>query len=300
MTKETVKRSWRIIKRKKWPIILAVLIIVSLILAPILYSVNQNRVRFSAKNPISLNDYYVKKTDRDKINLIADKGFSCQAPENTIPAIKKAEEYGFTQIKIDVRLTQDGVWVLCDDSKVNNMTDKNGSVSSYTYYDLITLNINNGAKHKEYSNLKIPTLEQALKACLDCNISPLINIKDYDDDGIKKLLELIDVNGFSKSCSISSSDKKLLETIHKKNNKIKLYSLIKKLDNDEINYAINNPETGLLIDIRKDNVSSKKLKKIVGNKNPIICYIPNDKKIIDKVFKTGVTDYLTDRIYEKK
>ena len=112
MNKESVKRSFRIIKRKKWPIVLAVIILIAAISAPLISTAAASRKRYTAKSPISLSEAFIKKTDRDKIHLIAHRGYSCQAPENTIPAIKKAAEYGFDTVEIDVRLTADGVWVV--------------------------------------------------------------------------------------------------------------------------------------------------------------------------------------------
>ena len=101
MNKEALKRSFRIIKRKKWPIVLAVLIVIAVISAPIVSNAVALHKRYTAKSPIALSSIYVKKTDQNKINLIAHRGFSCQAPENTIAAIKKAAEYGFDTVEID-------------------------------------------------------------------------------------------------------------------------------------------------------------------------------------------------------
>lgn len=299
MANETLKRNWRIIKRKKWPIVVAALLIIAIIATPIGYTLNQKRVRFSAKNPILLNSVFVKQTDRDKINLYANRGYSCQSPENTIPAIESAAKYGFESIEIDVRLTQDGVWVLMHDETVNSMTDKRGAVSGYTYYDLVTCNINNGANHREYEDLKIPTLEQAMKSCLENNIKPLIVLKNYNDDGIKKLVELIDVNGFTKSCSVASDDREMLKKLHKKNTEIRLYAVVDKLSKKEMNIALDSPEIGIIFNASQKANTKKKIQQLEKNKNPIICRTVDDSQTMKKMYGYGVTDFITNRIYEK-
>ena len=242
MNKEALKRSFRIIKRKKWPIVLAVIIVITIIAAPLVSNAVSDRKRYTAKSPIPLSSVFVKKTDQSKIKLIAHRGLSCQAPENTVASIKKAAEYGFASVEIDVRQTADGVWVLSHDADIKKMTDKSGKISSYTYYDLITANINNGANHKNYGNLKIATLDQALSACLEFNIIPMIEIKDYTADGIDTLLETIDKNGFTKSCSVISFDRSVLKTIKEKNPDIQTVDLTLKVVKPE---TANNKEAHL-------------------------------------------------------
>lgn len=298
MTKETLKRSWRIFKRKKWHIVLAVILIVALAVTPIAISIHNRTVRFSAKNPIPLSDLYVKKTDRDTIHLTADKGFSCQAPENTVPAIEKAAEYGFDSVKIDIRQTQDGVWILCRDDTVNSVTDKSGSVSGYTYFDLITCNIDNGANHGDYENLKIPTLEQALKVCLNKNLKPVIEIRAYTDDGIDRLLEIIYNNGFVRSCSLVSDDTDLLQTVHEKNETVKLFALRNKISNRDIKFSAENPYIGICFDATKSSNSEKKISQLQENNINLMCFTNDSENAIDKFHRLGVSEFIVNRIFD--
>jgi glycerophosphoryl diester phosphodiesterase len=238
------KKILRIIKIK-WVRALAVFIVAAAVLIPTGLKLKNDYQRFSAKNPIPLSDIFIKKTDREKIHLTAHRGFSCQAPENTVPAIEKAAQYGFDSIEIDVRQTQDGVWVLSHDSKVDDTTNKKGKISSYTYYDLVTCKINRGANHKDYDNLTIPTFEQALKVCLEHNIRPMIEIKDYTDDGIKNLLSIIEKNGFTQSCQIISFDRNVLNLIHDENDKIELVALINVLSKSSVKECLDYPYIGV-------------------------------------------------------
>ena len=179
-------------KRKKWPIVLFVVLIVAIIAVPVAATVAVSNNRLGEKTPIPLTDVLIKKTDREKVTLVAHRGYSAQAPENTVPAIQKAAEYGFDYVEIDIRQTKDGVWVLMHDEDIKTVCDKTGKLSSYTYYDLVACNIVRGANIDEYENLKVPTLEQALKACLEFNVKPMIEIKDYTDEGLKTLLDTVE------------------------------------------------------------------------------------------------------------
>jgi len=47
--------------------------------------------------------------------VIAHRGSSAYAPENTLPAFRLARKMGFGEIELGVGLTTDGVVVLCHD-----------------------------------------------------------------------------------------------------------------------------------------------------------------------------------------
>lgn len=299
MNKEAIKRSFRIIKRKKWPIVLAVLIVVATISAPIISNAAAEHKRFTAKNPIALSSIYVKKNDQSKIELIAHRGFSCQAPENTIAAVKKAAEYSFNTVEIDVRQTADGVWVVSHDADIKSMTDKSGKISSYTYYDLITADIDNGANNKNYGVLKIATLDQMLQACLASSIKPMIEIKDYTDEGLDALLQIIDKNGFTQSCSVISFDRTVLDKVREKNDKIKLYALVSKLDKDNLQKCLDDPTIGVSFNGHKRINNEKKIKQLQDAGVPLVCWTVDDKETMQKYYEMGITTFVTNRIYKK-
>lgn len=299
MNKEAIKRSLRIIKRKKWPIILAVLIVIAAIAAPIVSNAVTSHQRYTAKSPIALSSIYVKKTDQNKISLIAHRGFSCQAPENTVAAVKKAAEYGFDTVEIDVRQTADGVWVISHDADIKGMTDKSGKISSYTYYDLITANIDNGANYKNYGNLKIATLDQMLQVCLANNIKPMIEIKDYTDDGLDTLLQIIDKNGFTESCSVISFDRTVLGKVRERNDKIKLYALVSKLNKDNLQKCLDDPTIGVSFNGHQRINNEKKIKQLQDAGVALACWTVDDKETMQKYYDMGITTFVTNRIYKK-
>ena len=64
--------------------------------------------------------------------LIAHRGFSSKAPENTIAAFDLAIKHGFTNIELDVQLTADGKLVVIHDNLVDRTTNgKGGRKFSY-------------------------------------------------------------------------------------------------------------------------------------------------------------------------
>ena len=80
------------------------------------------------------------KIDADLKNkefeIIAHKGASGIAPENTIPAIVKALEMGVDMIEIDVQQTKDEHIIVFHDETVDRTTDGKGFVHDYTLEEL--------------------------------------------------------------------------------------------------------------------------------------------------------------------
>lgn len=295
--KEQLKRRIRILRRKKWPIILAVLLVVAVIATPIAVKIYKEHKRFSEKPIISLSSIMLVKADREKIELAAHRGFSAVAPENTIEAINKAADYGFDTVEIDVRQTQDGVWVLSHDSNVKAMTDKSGEISSYTYFDLITCNIDKGANCKDYEDLKICTLDHALKACLDGNIKPMIEIKDYTEDGLSTLLDIINKNGFTDSCSIISFDSDVLKLVRKLNPDIKLYILTEKLTDSKTEEYLKDPTIGVSFKGTVKNLNEKNIKKLLQAGVSLVSWTIDDGATLKKLYKLGITSFVSNTIY---
>lgn len=297
MNKEQLKRKLRILKRKKWPVALIAILLVAIIAVPIIAVAGINGQRLGEKTPIPLTDVLIKKTDREKVTLIAHRGYSAQAPENTIPAIQKAAEYGFDYVEIDIRQTKDGVWVLMHDEDIKTVCDKKGKLSSYTYYDLVACNVVSGANADEYENLKVPTLEQALKACLEHNVKPMIEIKDYTEEGLKTLLDTVEKYGFTKSCSIISFSRTAVEGIRALNSEVKIFKLVSKLTDEEMEKCLAAKDMGVSFNGNERKNTPEKIRQLQDAGIPLACWTIDDGETMQKWVDEGVTSFVTNKIY---
>ena len=133
------------------------------------------------------------KTENTQITLIAHRGFSSVAPENTLAAIKEAGEASFYGAEFDIRLTADGEWLVFHDDSVKHMTDGEGRITQMTADEASKLTIDSGYGLKEYPDEKVPTLEEALEECKKAGVVPVIEIKlnNNQDADYEKLAEII-------------------------------------------------------------------------------------------------------------
>ncbi|WP_145571938.1 glycerophosphodiester phosphodiesterase family protein [Yersinia bercovieri] len=101
--------------------------------------------------------------------IIAHRGGTADAPENTLPAIKKALDNGADAIWITLQLSKDNIPVLYRPSDLKELTNKSGKVSAYTAQQLaqVDANVAYDKKHnitpKPDVHIGIPTLDEVLK-----------------------------------------------------------------------------------------------------------------------------------------
>jgi glycerophosphoryl diester phosphodiesterase len=101
---------------------------------------------------------------------IAHRGASAHAPENTIPAFRRALELGADVIEMDVRLSADGHVVVIHDATVDRTTDGTGRVAELTLAELRTLDAGHayagagGEGPYRGVGTRIPTLAEVLAA----------------------------------------------------------------------------------------------------------------------------------------
>ncbi|MEV5317590.1 glycerophosphodiester phosphodiesterase [Streptomyces sp. NPDC052687] len=81
-----------------------------------------------------------------RIQVVAHRGASEEAPEHTLAAYKKAIEDGADALECDVRLTADGHLVCVHDRRVNRTSNGRGAVSALELADLAALDFGSWKK----------------------------------------------------------------------------------------------------------------------------------------------------------
>jgi glycerophosphoryl diester phosphodiesterase len=94
--------------------------------------------------------------------VIAHRGASGHAPENTLAAFKEAVALGATFIETDLQLTRDARFVAIHDDTVNRTTNGQGAVHDLTLTELRKLDAGSWFG-SEFAGERIPTLEEILE-----------------------------------------------------------------------------------------------------------------------------------------
>jgi glycerophosphoryl diester phosphodiesterase len=97
------------------------------------------------------------------------------APENSLAGLKHARNLGFQNIHFNVRLTADGIPVLASNEIICNNAAQE-SILSEVFFDQIN-SVDIGSDYgNEYIGETLPTLYQALSACIEPEIRPIIEL----------------------------------------------------------------------------------------------------------------------------
>ena len=109
--------------------------------------------------------------------LIAHRGASAVAPENTLIAVERAAELGASWVETDVRITADGGLVMIHDSTLDRTTNGSGGVAYTSLSDILALDSGSwfGAS---FSGERVPTLRQFLQCVLDCGLNLQLELKE--------------------------------------------------------------------------------------------------------------------------
>jgi glycerophosphoryl diester phosphodiesterase len=120
---------------------------------------------------------------------IAHRGFSGEAPENTLAAFKRAIEVGSDMIELDVHLSKDGEVIVIHDDTLKRTTTGNGRVADFNLQELRKLDAGFWSG-SQFRGEKIPTLKEVFELTRD-NILLHIELKE-GDLGQYNLIDLTD------------------------------------------------------------------------------------------------------------
>ena len=138
--------------------------------------------------------------------VIAHRGASGYAPENTMEAFLLAIEQGADGIELDVQLSRDGIPVVIHDETIDRVTDRTGYVKDYTLQELKELTVLKD-RFPQYSQSKIPTLKEVLEAVKSSAIQVNIELKTgiyWYPDIEKKVAEIVEETGMKEKIIYSS------------------------------------------------------------------------------------------------
>ncbi|EGL81656.1 glycerophosphoryl diester phosphodiesterase [Caldalkalibacillus thermarum TA2.A1] len=119
--------------------------------------------------------------------VIAHRGSSQLAPENTLPAIKQALRDRIEAIEIDVQMTKDGQVIVFHDEWLGRTTNGNGFVYDTLYAEIRRLDAGKWF-HPRFTGTHVPLLAEVLKLLKDHPVTLNIELKNnlIDYPGLEK------------------------------------------------------------------------------------------------------------------
>lgn len=155
--------------------------------------------------------------------VIAHRGASGDAPENTLAAFRKAQDDGVKAIELDVHLTRDDELVVCHDAKIDRTSNGKGFIREYSLKEIRQYDFGSWFG-PDFAGEHIPTLEEVLQLFQGTDTMLNIEIKNGPVfyEGIEtKLLQMLQEYHFLEQAIVASFDHTCLKKIKSMEDRVK-------------------------------------------------------------------------------
>ena len=149
--------------------------------------------------------------------MFAHRGGCSLGPENTIAAFDRGLDTGADGLELDVRLSADGVVVVCHDETLERTTDASGPVSAHTAAELSRVDAgyhftDHAGRHPfRGQGVNIPTLRDVFKRYPDIPI--IVEMKpDTEDMGLAVAAEVVAADAVERVCAAGYGSRSLAAT----------------------------------------------------------------------------------------
>lgn len=151
------------------------------------------------------------------LEIIAHRGFSAIAPENTLAAFELAIARGASSIEFDIQLSADSVPVIFHDATLDRITGVSGKVREQKLSQLQSLDAGKwfGA---EFLGEKIPTLEEALSILKNVDKFLYFDVKphcEWSDAELANFVNSLNDAGITEKCVITSFNDNFLSQVRR-------------------------------------------------------------------------------------
>ena len=146
--------------------------------------------------------------------IVAHRGYSARAPENTLAALDLALRVGAPALEFDVRATRDGVPVLFHDETLDRTTSGRGRIADLSFRELNQLDAGSWFS-AEFENERVPGLAEVLQAVSNRANRLYVELKPggLTPRQLRQVVEDLTLHGFTHNAVVMSFDWSLLEGV---------------------------------------------------------------------------------------
>ena len=149
-------------------------------------------------------------------HVIAHRGASAEAPENTLPAFERALAVGVVEVELDVQLSRDGVPVLFHDGSLDEKTSLRGRLRDHTAQELARADIGSWfdrthpGSGRRWAGTTLTTLRAVLEA-FGAKLRYHVELKDELEATPRRVIEVVTAAGQQGGVMLTSFHRVQLE-----------------------------------------------------------------------------------------
>lgn len=179
--------------------------------------------------------------------LIAHRGYSSEAPENTLPAYELAAQKGAWGVEADIRRTADGEFVCIHDDSVDRMTDGTGKIEEMTLAEIRSLTVKEGSNIASYPDTVIPTMEEYLDVCKRNGVNAVLDLKFDSVEDVAPLMERVRASGMEEMSVCLSENMEQLRKIRGCSSVVRVKYLVNEGTQVHVDEAASLSKSGLAV-----------------------------------------------------
>ena len=231
------------------------------------------------------------------LEIIAHRGFSSIAPENTLAAFEQAIARGASSIEFDIQLSADSVPVIFHDATLERITGVSGKVRDKNLSQLQTLDAGKwfGA---EFLGQKIPTLKEALSILKNIDKFLYFDVKphcEWSDSEVASFVNTLNDAGIKEKCVITSFSDRFLGQVRRLSDGLAIGHIVANLEayKTQLVKAV----------VNRDNLISSQYRVLLENPAliqasriqgvDIVAWTVDDRSDMQKLVDLGITRIVT-------
>lgn len=234
--------------------------------------------------------------------VIAHRGWSGAAPENTLVALRKAAELGVA-VELDVTLAASGEVVVIHDDTVDRTTDGEGEVEALTLEQLKALDAGSWYDPR-FSGESVPTLAEVLSA-IGGRVTIDIELKTTDQKTAlaQGVVAAVQDAGLVDRVFVSSFDPYVLAAVRAADPSLRRGMLVSTYDKSDLawyekkvlqNLLLNGAVQPDLILVDREHLTDDWLATLKGYGYPVYVWTVNAPAEIERWLSAGVDGIITD------
>ena len=249
--------------------------------------------------------------DPDAFDLVAHRGYSAYAPENSIPAFEMAAASGFSKIELDIRRCKPdsngkATWVVSHNDSLKNTMGVNVDISDSTYSELLKYSYTKGNNVDAYSNLKIATLDQVIDLIKKYKsegkkVNWQIELKSVSDSNYpnyfeNELVKPLKNAGVEDCVTFISFSKTYLKKIKSIDSTLATTYLSTILDEDAVNDALKCNAEGVTFNGEKNYTKEAAIKLALSKGLKVGVYTLDTPAIMGVYYQWGARSFTTNMV----
>jgi glycerophosphoryl diester phosphodiesterase len=235
-----------------------------------------------------------------KFLVIAHRGASYYAPENTMAAFNRAVEMHTDMIELDVLLTKDGVPVVIHDDELFRLAGIRERVTDLNFDDLLTVDVGSWFG-SVYKGERIPSLKQVLgwakeRVALNIEIKAE-SVTGRKENGIEeKVINLVQEFEMEEYVILSSFDYRAVKRFKQIAPDIKSAVLYEKIQSKgKTPVELVNDYKADFFNVSRRNLNSVRLSSETIRTLPVLVYTVNHGYQMKNLIRKGVFGIFSDR-----